>query len=78
MPAMKFAPFFRHFLRLRSLADFNKEGTETRSGDGVPRKADHFGVIMESSIQKSCWNITFRALIGFASVLAIVYLFGRV
>lgn len=33
---------------------------------------------MESSIQKSCWNITFRALIGFASVLAIVYLFGRV
>jgi hypothetical protein len=32
---------------------------------------------MENSIQKSCWAVTFRALIGFAGVLAVAYLFGQ-
>lgn len=31
---------------------------------------------MENSIQKSCWSVTFRALLGFAGILAVAYLFG--
>lgn len=29
---------------------------------------------MENSIQKSCWGVTVRALIGFVAVLALGYL----
>lgn len=36
------------------------------------------GDIMEDSIQKSCWGVTLRALIGFVGILAIAYLFGRI
>ncbi len=33
---------------------------------------------MEDSIQKSCWNVTFRALVGFAGILCLAYLFGSI
>ncbi len=32
---------------------------------------------MENSIQKSCWGVTVRALIGFAGILAVAYLIGN-
>lgn len=31
---------------------------------------------MEDSVQKSCWSVTFKALCGFAGVLALAYIFG--
>ncbi|EHS48859.1 hypothetical protein PDO_3623 [Rhizobium sp. PDO1-076] len=31
---------------------------------------------MEGSVQKSCWSVTFRALMGFAGVLCLAYLFS--
>ncbi len=33
---------------------------------------------MESSFQKSCWGVTFRALVGFGGVLCLAYLFGSI
>lgn len=32
--------------------------------------------IMEDSVVKSCWGVTFKALCGFAGIVAIAYLFG--
>ncbi|MBB3974982.1 hypothetical protein GGQ64_000158 [Rhizobium azooxidifex] len=31
---------------------------------------------MESSVQKACWGLTFRMVLGFAGFLGLVYLFG--
>ncbi len=36
------------------------------------------GVIMEETVQKSCWGITARAVIGFSGILALAYLFGGI
>ena len=36
------------------------------------------GAIMDETIQKSCWAVTFKALAGFAVVLALAYLFGTI
>jgi hypothetical protein len=36
------------------------------------------GEIMESTVQKSCWGVTARAVCGFAAVLVIAYLFGGI
>ena len=36
------------------------------------------GAKMEETVQKSCWGVTARAVIGFAGVLALVYLFGGI
>lgn len=33
---------------------------------------------MENSIQKSCWGVTLRALVGFAAILAVAFLFGTI
>lgn len=33
---------------------------------------------MEDSIQKSCWGVTVRALLGFAGILVLAYLFGQI
>ncbi len=33
---------------------------------------------MEDSIQKSCWGVTIRALVGFAGILCLAYLFGSI
>jgi hypothetical protein len=33
---------------------------------------------MEDSVQKSCWSVTIKALLGFAGVLALAYLFGSI
>ena len=33
---------------------------------------------MESTVQKSCWGVTARAVIGFGAVLVIAYLFGGI
>ncbi|MBB5041636.1 hypothetical protein HNQ66_001019 [Shinella fusca] len=33
---------------------------------------------MESTVQKSCWGITVRAVLGFGAVLAIAHLFGGI
>ena len=37
-----------------------------------------FGEIMESTVQKSCWGVTARAVLGFGAVLVIAYLFGGI
>jgi hypothetical protein len=34
------------------------------------------GEIMESTVQKSCWGITVRAVLGFGIVLVVAHLFG--
>ena len=31
---------------------------------------------MEDSVQKSCWGVTLKAVIGFAVVIAVVWLVG--
>jgi hypothetical protein len=36
------------------------------------------GVIMESTVQKSCWGVTARAVLGFGAVLVVAYLFGGI
>ena len=36
------------------------------------------GEIMESTVQKSCWGITVRAVLGFGAVLTIAHLFGGI
>ncbi len=36
------------------------------------------GEIMESTVQKSCWGVTARAVLGFGAVLIIAYLFGGI
>lgn len=33
---------------------------------------------MEDTIQKSCWGVTVRAVIGFLVVLGVAYLFGGI
>jgi hypothetical protein len=66
------------FLQLRSLPDFNKSSIRKRSGDGFPCDVTSFGVSMEGSFQKSCWGVTFRALMGFAGVMCLAYLFGTI
>jgi hypothetical protein len=33
---------------------------------------------MEETVQKSCWVVTARAVIGFAGILVLVYLFGGI
>lgn len=33
---------------------------------------------MEETAQKSCWAFTARAVIGFAAVLVIAYMFGGI
>lgn len=43
----------------------------------LPSYPSH-GEIMESTVQKSCWGVTVRAVIGFATVLMVAYLFGGV
>ena len=48
----------------------------------APRSAaatiSSIGDIMESTVQKSCWGVTARAVIGFGAVLVIAYLFGGI
>ncbi len=33
---------------------------------------------MEGNVQPSCWGVTLRALMGFAGILCLAYLFGAV
>ncbi|WP_264319349.1 hypothetical protein [Rhizobium terrae] len=33
---------------------------------------------MDETAQKSCWGVTFKALVGFAGALALAYLFGAI
>lgn len=33
---------------------------------------------MEDTVQKSCWGVTFRAVIGFAIILLLAYVFGGI
>lgn len=33
---------------------------------------------MDETIHKSCWAVTFKALAGFAGILALAYLFGTI
>jgi hypothetical protein len=36
------------------------------------------GVMMEETAQKSCWSFTARAVIGFAGLMVLAYLFGGI
>ncbi|GLQ39365.1 hypothetical protein GCM10007908_29850 [Rhizobium albus] len=36
------------------------------------------GVMMEETAQKSCWAFTARAVVGFAGILVLAYLFGGI
>jgi len=68
-------PRFRRFWRLRRRADVNISFTLTA---GRPVILISTGAIMDETIQKSCWAVTFKALAGFAVVLALAYLFGTI
>ena len=70
--------FLLPFLQLRKPADFNRWISRKRSGDGFPCDVTSFGVSMEGSFQKSCWGVTFRALMGFAGFMCLAYLFGSI
>lgn len=70
--------FLLPFLQLRTGSDFNRSGVRKRSGDGFPVNVFSHGVFMEGSFQKSCWGVTFRALMGFAGVMCLAYLFGTI
>lgn len=37
-----------------------------------------YGVNMEETVQKSCWGVAARAVIGFVGLLALIYLFGGI
>jgi hypothetical protein len=50
-------------------------------GAGSGRRSDilhSVGEIMESTVQKSCWGVTARAVLGFGAVAVIAYLFGGI
>jgi len=36
------------------------------------------GVIMEDTVQKSCWGVTARALFAIVGLMAIAFLFGGI
>ncbi|WP_172717030.1 hypothetical protein [Neorhizobium sp. T6_25] len=71
---------FRHvsaIFALRRRRDFNKPlAMTTRSGRLSMRQEP--GDDMEDTVQKSCWGVTFKALVGFAGALALAYLFGAI
>lgn len=33
---------------------------------------------MEETVEKSCWGVTFKALLGFLGALGLAYLFGAI
>ncbi len=33
---------------------------------------------MDSTATKSCWGVTIRAVVGFAAILVLAYLFGGI
>ena len=75
---LPFEAFLLPFLQLRTVLDFNRSGVRKRSGDGFPVNVISHGVFMEGSFQKSCWGVTFRALMGFAGIMCLAYLFGTI
>lgn len=70
------APWFCHFSRLRLHEFFIKEGAMQRRA--AVATISSIGEIMESTVQKSCWGVTARAVLGFGAVLIIAYLFGGI
>jgi hypothetical protein len=70
------SPCFGHVLQLREPAEFNISFTTVAFNETA--RSHPIGVIMEETIQKSCWAVTFKALAGFAGILALAYLFGTI
>ncbi len=60
---------FRTCEKLRRL--INPKNRSRRRNSCAPTEE-----IMEDSVVKSCWGVTFKALCGFAGILAIAYLVG--
>jgi hypothetical protein len=52
------------------------EGVSTTRQQKSPVNRGIFGDTMEDTVQKSCWGVTARAVIGFVGLLALIYLFG--
>ena len=50
----------------------------SRSAGMAAATISSIGAIMESTVQKSCWGVTARAVLGFGAVLVIAYLFGGI
>jgi hypothetical protein len=68
-------PWFRHFSGLLFIIPSLMKGR--RRAICIGRHVlHHLGEIMESSVQKACWGLTFRMVLGFAGFLGLVYLFG--
>lgn len=74
---MMSAPWFCHFWRLRFHELFIKQAP-TQRRDRLSATISSIGEIMETTVQKSCWGVTARAVLGFGAVLVIAYLFGGV
>jgi hypothetical protein len=41
-------------------------------------RSSQLGEIMDSTVQKSCWGVTVRTVVGFAGLLVLAYLFGGI
>lgn len=72
-------PCFRHFFGLRPRSQINIPFTIAALSKRRAKKSVHLtGVIMEDTVQKSCWGVTIKALAGFAGIMALAYLFGTI
>jgi hypothetical protein len=80
MAAMRNLPCFRHFSRCETPG----EGLSTRTRNGAGNKTAKTPLpgatvnrkIMDDGIQKSCWGVTAKAVVGFAGILLLAWLIG--
>lgn len=79
-PCVNRLPFFRHFARCERrpewLRSWQTGGTvavfESRIRDEIYGNRTK----MDDSVQKSCWGVTAKAVIGFAGIILLAWLFG--
>jgi hypothetical protein len=80
MAAMQNPPRFRHFSHCEAAGN----GLITRSTNGAGNKTARQPLrgrqvnrkTMDDGIQKSCWGVTAKAVVGFASILLLAWLVG--
>ncbi|CAN7353442.1 hypothetical protein [Aminobacter aminovorans] len=78
MAAMQISPCFGHFLQLRRPAQRRIQQATRPNALADPPPADRttriLRHIMDDGVQKSCWGLTAKAVIGFAGFLLIAWL----
>ncbi|QOF74431.1 hypothetical protein IG197_02595 [Aminobacter sp. SR38] len=78
MAAMQISPCFGHFLQLRRRAQRRIQQATRPRAEADPPPAERTTRIllniMDDGVQKSCWGLTAKAVIGFAGFLLIAWL----